>query len=50
MDLELDALAAEDEAGEGLEEDNEEKTEPSTRFAASREARFLSLGEIPNGP
>jgi hypothetical protein len=40
-DLEDDALAAEDEAVEEFEV-NEEKTEPNTRFALSREASFLS--------
>jgi hypothetical protein len=37
----VDALAAEDEAEEEFEV-NEEKTEPNTRFALSREASFLS--------
>jgi hypothetical protein len=41
-DLDVDALAAEVEAEEGLEEVNEEKTEPNTRFALSREASFVS--------
>lgn len=40
-DLDVDALAAEDEAEE-LEEVNEEKTPPNTRFALSREASFLN--------
>jgi hypothetical protein len=39
-DLDVDALAAEDEAEEELEGVNEEKTEPNTRFALSREASF----------
>lgn len=41
VDLEVDALAAVDEAEEGLD-DSEGKTEPSTRFAVSREASFLN--------
>lgn len=41
-DLDVEALAAEDEAEEELEGVNEEKTEPSTRFAVSREASFLN--------
>jgi hypothetical protein len=40
-DLEEVVLAAEDEAGEGFGE-REEKTEPNTRFALSREASFLN--------
>ena len=35
-------LAAEDVAVEGLEEENGAKTDPSTRFAFSREASFLN--------
>ena len=38
-DLDVDSLAAEDEAEEEFEE-NGDKTEPNTRFAVSREASF----------
>jgi len=41
-------LAAEDEAAEEFEE-SEEKTEPSTRFAFSREASFSSSVRIHEG-
>lgn len=40
-DLDVDTLAAEDEAEEEFEV-NEEKTKPNTRFALSRDASFLS--------